>query len=398
MGLIVQKYGGRLVENVAGLQQVASWIAQRHAAGDRILAVVSAMGDTTDQLFALARQISDDPPRRELDLLISVGERVSMTLLSMALHGQGVPAVSFTGSQSGIITDGSHTKARILDIRADRLAAELERGRVVVVAGFQGVSLDREVTTLGRGGSDMTAVALAAVLKADRCELYKDVDGIYTADPRYVSQARRILRLSFEEMLELASHGAGVLQWRAVEFAARHGVPLLVRSLDRSDGGTVIEPVGQDLERPAVRAVVLDRTGSWVRVRTPGGTGRWGELLEALGSGQGGLEGLFMSVDPDGTPVLLIGLPDEEANQLLGDLPAVVDGAPIEEDLAMVTVVGPGIRQDPGLTARLFSVLAQRGVDVVAVAAAGLHLSVLVSASGAEGLVNALHKEYGLEG
>ena len=230
MPIIVQKYGGSSVADVQKIQKVADRVAAAKAAGKDVVVVVSAMGDTTDDLLALAKQVSESPARRELDMLLSAGERISMALLSMALNARGVPAVSFTGSQSGIVTNDAHTNARIVEVRPFRVQDELERGKVVIVAGYQGVSYRRDVTTLGRGGSDTTAVALAAALDAEACEIYSDVEGVYTADPRVVPDARRLAELSYEEMQELAESGAKVLNAQAVEFAKDRGIAIYARA------------------------------------------------------------------------------------------------------------------------------------------------------------------------
>lgn len=252
--LVVQKYGGTSVGTPKRILRVAERIAERRAAGDRIVAVVSAMGQTTDTLLSLAHRITPHPSHREMDMLLTTGERISMALLSMALEARQVPAISFTGSQSGIITDSAHTRARILEIRPIRILPELERDRVVIVAGFQGVSRDKEITTLGRGGSDTTAIALAVGLEADRCEIYTDVPGVMTADPRHVSKARLLPRVSWDTMLELAASGAGVMHTRAVELAGRRSVPFCVRSAFTKKEGTVVE--GKAIEQGAGIAAV----------------------------------------------------------------------------------------------------------------------------------------------
>src|SRR5688572_30962821 len=240
VGIVVQKYGGSSVADVQKIQKVADRVAAAKAAGKDVVVVVSAMGDTTDDLLALAKQVSESPARRELDMLLSAGERISMALLSMALNARGVPAVSFTGSQSGIVTNDAHTNARIVEVRPFRVQGELERGKVVIVAGYQGVSYRRDVTTLGRGGSDTTAVALAAALDAEACEIYSDVEGVYTADPRVVPGARRLAEISYEEMQELAESGAKVLNAQAVEFAKDRGIALYARATAGGDGETVV--------------------------------------------------------------------------------------------------------------------------------------------------------------
>ncbi|MFL5376328.1 MAG: aspartate kinase, partial [Myxococcales bacterium] len=282
MGVVVQKYGGSSVADVDRIGRVAERIAATRDKGSQVVVVVSAMGDTTDELLALARKVSADPHRRELDMLLTAGERISMALLSMALHARGVPAVSFTGSQSGIITDGAHTNARILEVRPVRIHEELRKGKVVIVAGYQGVSREREVTTLGRGGSDTTAVALAAALEAELCEICSDVDGVYTADPRVVPQWKKLSELSHDEMQELSLAGAKVLNAQAVEFARDKGIVIHARSTFETSAGTRIVPgrprelrisgVTQEKEILVVAADdcagvsgILERNGAWPR-------------------------------------------------------------------------------------------------------------------------------------
>src|SRR5947209_5762249 len=280
MGIIVQKYGGSSVADVGRIRQVAAKIAARRAAGYELVVVVSAMGDTTDELLQLARQVTDAPARRELDMLLTAGERISMALLSMALNALDVPAISFTGSQSGIITNDSHANARIVEVRPYRIQDELALGRVVIVAGFQGVSYKREVTTLGRGGSDTTAVALAAALGAEACEIYSDVDGVFSADPRVVPQAQKLAEISYEEMQELAESGARVLNAQAVEFARRAGIVLHARAT-RGGEGTV---VGDVPAAPRVSGVTGEKDLVLLRVRDGDRLEEVLEFLDAAGA------------------------------------------------------------------------------------------------------------------
>ena len=321
MGVIVQKYGGSSVADVEKIQRVAARVAETRAGGQKVVVVVSAMGDTTDDLLGLARKISANPHRRELDMLLTAGERISMALLGMALHDRGIEAVSFTGSQSGIITDGAHTNARILEVRPVRILEALDRDKVVIVAGYQGVSREKEVTTLGRGGSDTTAVALAAALEAELCEICSDVDGVYTADPRIVSGTRRLSELSHEEMQELALSGAKVLNAQAVEFARDRGITIHARSTFASGPGTAVRKTAARELR--ISGVALDA-----------------EILVVRGADLGVLQkhGAWPRECWDDRAIV----PLENVH----GLPALLDdlrGAQVEQDLSQVAVVGTGI-------------------------------------------------------
>jgi aspartate kinase len=379
MGVIVQKYGGSSVADAGRIQRVAERVAATRAQGHRLVVVVSAMGDTTDELLALARQVSKDPHRRELDMLLTAGERISMALLGMALQARDVPAVSFTGSQSGIITDGAHTNARILEVRPVRIFEELEKGRVVIVAGYQGVSREKEITTLGRGGSDTTAVALAAALDAEVCEICSDVDGVYSADPRVVPAHRKLSELSHEEMQELAQGGARVLNAQAVEFARDRGITIHARSTFGAGTGTKIQRsarrelrvagVAQDTELLLVTGArdavlpVLDRHGAFPR---------------ELWSDGAALRALVPLENVHGLPALL---------QDLRALP----GVEVEEGLAQVSVVGAGLgaSREPLSRALQAIGIAPRGVLV-----SPLRIALLVPRDSAGDCVRALHKEF----
>jgi len=385
MATIVQKYGGSSVGDVARIRRVAERVRARRAEGNRLVVVVSAMGDSTDELLALAKQMSSDPPRRELDMLLTCGERISMALLSMALHELGVPAISFTGSQSGIITDESHAAARIVEVRPVRILEELERGKVVIVAGYQGVSRAREVTTLGRGGSDTTAVALAAALSAEACEIYSDVDGVYSADPRVVPEARKLTSLGYDEMQELASAGARVLNAQAVEWAKANGIVL--HALHAHAGGTGTG-IGAAAGRAPVTAVASDRDLLMLETRAE----VLGALLSLLGKrqvstrfvlGQGG-EGALVGVplaDVHGEEALRA-----EIARSLGTSVRAVSG------LGTVTVVGPGVGADPRLLEAVLGVASAGGVRVHGVHTGPLHVTLLVPAAALDGLTRALHR------
>ena len=374
MGIIVQKYGGSSVADVERIRRVAERVAASRAGGQQVVVVVSAMGDTTDELLALARKVTDDPHRRELDMLLTAGERISMALLGMALHARGVDAVSFTGSQSGIITDGAHTNARIVEVRPVRILEALERGKVVIVAGYQGVSREKEVTTLGRGGSDTTAVALAAALEAEVCEICSDVDGVFSADPRIVANARRLSELSHEEMQELALAGAKVLNAQAVEFARDRGITLHARSTFQTGPGTLVrKAVGRELR---ISGVALDREILVVRARDRAA------LLEALAR-----HGAWPRESWDGQAIV----PLENVHGLAALLQELRPVAEVEEGLSQVSVVGTGIGASREPLDRALRALA---LEPQGLLVAPLRLAFLVPrASGAE-CVRQLHAEF----
>ncbi len=370
----MQKYGGSSVADVEKIRRVAERVAAARAGGQQVVVVVSAMGDTTDELLALARKVTGDPHRRELDMLLTAGERISMALLGMALHARGVDAVSFTGSQSGIITDGAHTNARIVEVRPVRILEALERGKVVIVAGYQGVSREKEVTTLGRGGSDTTAVALAAALQADVCEICSDVDGVFSADPRIVQGARRLAELSHEEMQELALAGAKVLNAQAVEFARDRGITIHARSTFQSGPGTLVKKSARRELR--VSGVAMDREILVVRGRDRGA------LLDALAA-----HGAWPRESWDDRAIV----PLENVHGLPALLAALRAVAEVEEGLAQVSVVGTGIgvSKDPLDRALRALALAPHGVLV-----APLRLAFLVPRDTAQDCVRRLHAEF----
>ena len=374
MGIIVQKYGGSSVADVEKIGRVAARVAQTRAGGHPVVVVVSAMGDTTDELLALARKVTEDPHRRELDMLLTAGERISMALLGMALHARGVDAVSFTGSQSGIITDGAHNNARIVEVRPVRILEALDRGKVVIVAGYQGVSREKEVTTLGRGGSDTTAVALAAALQAEVCEICSDVDGVFSADPRIVANARRLSELSHEEMQELALAGAKVLNAQAVEFARDRGIAIHARSTFQSGPGTLVKKsAGRELR---ISGVAVD-----VDVLVVRGANR-AALHEVLSK-----HGAWPREAWDAAAIV----PLENVHGLPGLLDALRSVASVEEGLAQVSVVGTGIgaSKDP-----LDRALRALGVEPRGVLVAPLRIAFLVPRESAKECVRRLHAEF----
>ena len=377
--IVVQKFGGSSVADADKLRKVAARVKARRDQGDRLVVVVSAMGDTTDELLGLARQISHDPPRRELDMLLTCGERISMALLSMALQELGVPAISFTGSQSGIITDDTHSQARIVEVKPQRLHDELDKGKVVIVAGYQGVSRNREVTTLGRGGSDTTAVALAAALGAD-CEIYSDVDGVFSADPRVVPSAQKLESLSHDEMQELAAAGAKVLNAQAVEFAKDKGITIHAKSTHTAGTGTAIHHASKDSR---VKGVTCE-TDVWIFATSQSPEG----LLEVLESQQ--VKGRNLLFDQSGRTLVVVPLHDVHGPEALrAKLPNDVT---LLEKHGTVTCVGTGLNADWSIARKALAVARTAGAPVVMTYASALQLTLVVPADGVKPLTKALHE------
>jgi len=400
--LLVQKYGGTSVGTPDRIQKVADRIVRSRRAGTDLVIVVSAMGDTTDDLIDLAHKVSERSHPREMDMLLTAGERISMALVAMAVRDRGQEAVSFTGSQSGIVTDASHTRAKILEVKADRIREELKRGRVVIVAGFQGVSREREVTTLGRGGSDTTAVALAAALGAQECEIYTDVEGVYTADPRLVPEARKLPELSYDEMLELASLGAKVLHNRSVEIARRFQVPVHVRSSFHETEGSRIRK-GDSMEQVVIRGIahdpdvakiallgVPDRPGVASEIfREVGGQGVNVRMIVQAGGSSGKNDVTFAVGSHDVRQVLPI---VESVRERLGARAFVYD-----PDVAILSVVGEGLATSPGTAGEVFAALAQAGVNIEIISTSSITITCIVRKADLENAVRSLHAALHLE-
>ncbi len=400
--LLVQKYGGTSVGDAERIRAVADHVARTRRGGTEVVVVVSAMGKTTDDLIRLADDVSSSQPAREYDMLVSSGERISMALLCMALADLDVEAASFTGSQAGIITDTDHTRARILEIRGDRLRQALAEGKVPVVAGFQGVSTERDVTTLGRGGSDTTAVALAAVLHADACEIYTDVTGVFSADPRVVSQARRLPRVSFEEMLEMAATGGRVLQLRSVEFARNHGVPLHVRSSFTWEPGTWVTEEEPSMEQAIVTAVTHDVSEAKVTVAgVPDRPGIAARLFRALADRSVNVDMIVQNTSLRGTtdisftvPKLDLSISEATCRELCEELGAA--GVSSDDDVARVSLIGAGMKSHPGVTATMFETLAADGINIDMISTSTIRISCIVRTERAEQAVQRLHAAFGL--
>ena len=405
--MVVQKYGGTSVADPDRMRNVARHIAETRAKGIDVVAVVSAMGKATDNLVELARQVASNPQGREMDMLLTTGERISMSLLCMALHDVGCDAMSFTGSQVGIITDTSHTKAKILEIKGDRVREALSAGKVAVVAGFQGVSTDREITTLGRGGSDTTAVALAAALNADACEIYTDVTGVFSADPRIVPQARKIQNLSFDEMLEMAGAGSKVLALRAVEFARNHNVPIHVRSSFTWEEGTWV--IGADHERntamedPIISGVVHDvGEAKMTLLGVPDRPGVSALLFESLADANVNVDMIVQNTSIDGTTDISFTLPLGDIATALPILKKVGDevgakGVSQDENIVKLSLVGAGMKSSPGIAAKMFRVLADNNVNIEMISTSTIRISVVVERSMLETAIRALHTAFDLD-
>ena len=403
MSLIVQKYGGTSVADAERIRSVAARIAARHRAGDQLLVVVSAMGDTTDRLQALAREISEHPEARELDLLFSTGETVSMTLLAMALHALDVEAVSLSGAQAGLRTDTTHGQARIVKVAPERIQQELERGRVVIVAGFQGITEELDVTTLGRGGSDTTAVALAAGLGAGRCEIYTDVDGVYTADPRVEPKARKLRDISYEEMLELAAVGAKVLHPRAVELGAVYGIEIVVASSFTEEPGTLIHG-GVTMEQfNKVRGIAHDLDVAKVTVRAvPDQPGIAATIFEALAEHQISVDTIVQNASVERlTDVTFTVAGDDlrKATPIIEQVAKKIRAAEVvaEEGLGKISIVGTGMQTAPGYAARMFRALSDAGINIDMISTGEIRITCIVHRSDVEDALRTLHKTFELE-
>jgi aspartate kinase len=403
MPLVVQKFGGTSVGDADRIRAVADHIARTRRGGSDVVAVVSAMGRTTDDLIRLADSVSSEQPPREYDMLVSAGERITAPALCMALFGLGVDATSFTGSQAGIITDTDHTRAKILEIRPDRLREALVAGIVPVVAGFQGMSTERDVTTLGRGGSDTTAVALAAVLGADACEIYTDVTGVFTADPRVVPTAHRINRISFEEMLEIAATGGRVLNLRSVEFARNHNVPLHVRSSFTWEPGTWVVEEEADMEAAVVTAVTHDTSEAKVTVSgVPDRPGVAAQLFRALADRSINVDMIVQNTSAHGTTDISFTVPKtdlatsvETAQSHSDELGA--SGVSSDRDVSRVSLIGAGMKSHPGIAATMFETLAHEKINIDMISTSTIRTSCIVRTDDVERAVRCLHAAFALD-
>ena len=400
MALVVQKYGGSSVGSPDRLMAVARRLIAAKERGDRVVAVVSAMGDVTDELLAKARAISADPPEREMDMLLATGEQVTIALLAMAIDTLGYQAISLTGAQAGIVSDAVHTKARIQEIRASRMMEALDSGRIVIVAGFQGLTSDGEITTLGRGGSDTTAVAVAAGLGADVCEIYTDVDGVFTADPRVESSARKIDAISYEEM---PATGARVLQLRSVEFARNHGVVIHVRSSFNDREGTIVKEADETMEQAIISGVTHDTSEAKVTVRdVPDRPGVAAEVFGRLADANVNVDMIIQNVSEAGTTDISFTTPKDDLVRATKAVREVVEdlGArewSVDESIAKVSLVGAGMKTHPGVAALMFRSLADAGVNLDMISTSAIRISCVIAADQVDIAVRTLHKAFGLE-
>ncbi|NYE96199.1 aspartate kinase [Psychromicrobium silvestre] len=415
MALIVQKYGGSSVADATGIKRVAQRVVASQQAGHAVVVVVSAMGDTTDELLDLAAQVSEHPPARELDMLMTAGERISMALLAMAISGQGAVAQSFTGSQAGMITDSIHGKARIIDVDPHRVRTALDKGHIAIVAGFQGMSRStNEITTMGRGGSDTTAVALAAALDADVCEIYTDVDGVYTADPRVVPSARKIDKISSEEMLELAASGAKILHLRSVEYARRFGLPIHVRSSFSDQEGTWVLPSepartikeGVALEQPIISGVAHDRSeGKVTVVGVPDIPGKAADIFGIIASAHSNIDMIVQNISTHGSgrtdiSFTLPMVEGADALQALKDAQASVGFEDLiyDEEIGKLSLIGAGMRSHPGVSYKFFKALSDAGVNIDLISTSEIRISVVTRADLLDTAVRAVHQAFDLDG
>jgi aspartate kinase len=410
MSIVVQKYGGSSVADAAGIKRVASRIVDTRLSGHDVVVVVSAMGDTTDELIDLANKVSPLPPARELDMLLTSGERMSMALLAMAIANLGHEARSFTGSQAGVITDGTHGKARIIDVTPGRIRDAIDENSIAIVAGFQGVSQDtKDITTLGRGASDTTAVALAAALGAEVCEIYSDVDGVFTADPRLVGSARKLDHISHEEMLEMAACGAKILHLRCVEYARRYQIPIHVRSSFSEKEGTWIlpdPPEGADaMEQAIIAGIAHDRSEAKVTVvGVPDKVGVAARVFEALAEAEINIDMVVQNISAQATGLTDISftLPRADGQTAMAALARLqsevgYDRLLYDDEIGKVSLIGAGMRSHPGITAKFFAALANAGVNIEMISTSEIRISVIVDEADVASAVQATHTAFDLD-
>jgi len=400
--LIVQKFGGSSVANVECIQNVARRVVEYKKRGHSVVVVVSAMADTTDELIELAAKINRYPPEREMDMLMSTGEQVSVALLAMAIYKLGYSAISFTGAQVGILTDKSHTKARILDISAKRIQDELKKGRIVIVAGFQGMTAEQDITTLGRGGSDLTAVALAKALAADECEIYSDVEGIYTADPRIVTDARKLKTISYDEMLEMASLGAQVMQARSVEVAKKFDVVIHARSSFSKNKGTIICKEAKNMEDVLVSGVALNKNQSKITIcDVPDKPGLAAKLFNAISKKGVNVDMIVQNTSHQRITDISFTVSKDAlktavrvSRKMASDIGA---GSVIEDsDIARVSIIGVGMKSHPGIAAKMFETLAEHGINIEMISTSDISISCIIKRKLGEEAVKAIHNKFNL--
>ncbi|MCL0068458.1 aspartate kinase [Thermodesulfovibrionales bacterium] len=402
--IIVQKYGGASVANVDRIKDVARRVVKTAKEGHKVVVVVSAMAGETDKLIDLAYLVTSKPGEREMDLLLSSGERIAIALVALAIKELGQKAIAFTGRQMGIITDGLHMKARIEKIASERAREALESGHVVVAAGFQGITeKEADVTTLGRGGSDLSAVAIASALKADLCEIYTDVEGIYTADPNIVPEAKKLDKVSYEEMLEMASLGAKVLQTRSVEFAMRYGVPIVVRSSFNDNPGTLVTKEDVEMEKTLVSGVTSDTNQAKITViRVSDSPGIAARLFKAIAEANIIVDMIVQNVSSDGESAdISFTVPETESREALRLVEEITEelgaaGVAMRDDIAKVSVVGVGMRTHPGVALQMFGTMARHGINILMISTSEIKVSCVIEAKYSELAVRALHEAFGL--
>jgi aspartate kinase len=402
--IIVQKYGGTSVGSIERIMTVAKRVSAAHEAGNHVLVVVSAMSGQTDHLINLANEITMSPSEREMDMLLATGEQVTIALLAMAIHSMGHPAISMTGSQANILTDMAHTKARIMDIPTDRLIKEMEKGNILIVAGFQGVTADGDITTLGRGGSDTSAVALAAALKADICEIYTDVDGVFTTDPNIVPEAHKIDRISYEEMLEMASLGAKVLQIRAVEFAMKYGVPIHVRSSFNDNQGTIVTREEPDMEQVLVQGVTYSKNEAKLTViGVPDRPGIAATIFNHLADANIVVDMIIQNISEQELADIsftVLRYECQKALQVIQDLIKEELGAKeiqCDDKIAKISIVGVGMKNHSGVAAKMFNTLAKEGINILMISTSEIAISCVIESKYTELAVRALHEAFELD-
>lgn len=400
--LIVQKYGGTSVGDPEKIKKIAKRIIDTKIAGNQIIVVVSAPGHTTDELLDMAYKVTKKPDARELDMLLSAGERISIALLGMAISSYGEPVVSLTGSQAGIITDCTHTKAKIIEIKGDRIKRAIDEGKIVIVAGFQGVSTNNDVTTLGRGGSDLSAVALAANLGAASCEIYTDVDGVYTADPTKISDARLLKKISYEEMLEMAACGANIMQTRAVEYARSKNVILHIRSSFKEMTGTVVDEKGDEMENAIISGVTYDSSEAKITILgVPDMPGIAASVFGSLADNEINVDMILQNVSQDGQTDISFTLPKSDlatAKEIMKQVTEKINarGYTCDEAVAKISLIGAGMKTHPGVAAKMFRVLAENNVNIQMIGTSTIKISCVVAVEQGEKAVRSLHNAFEL--
>ncbi|MBM2833806.1 MAG: lysC [Candidatus Brocadiaceae bacterium] len=403
MGLIVQKFGGTSVANAERIKAAAKRIVETYKAGNKVIVVVSARGQTTDELIDLAHELTDNPSTREMDMLLSTGEQISIALVAMAIHALGYPAVSFTGGQVGIVTDSYHTKARIRNINTQRVQKELDKGTIVIVAGFQGIDANENITTLGRGGSDTTAVALAAIMKADRCDIFTDVDGIYTADPRKVPLARKLDKVSYDEILELASLGAQVMHSRSIEFAKKYNVPLYVRSSFNNKEGTLICKEAKEMEDIVVSGVAVSKDDAKITIRAvPDVPGQAAKIFHEIARNKINVDMIIQNASIENRADVTFTVPRSDLRLALETAEKIKNDLGAKEVLhdskiAKLSVVGIGMRSHCGVAEKMFSVLAEEKINIQMISTSEIKISCVIDDAHADRALRAVHTAFGLD-